>query len=824
MQRHFLQFVLFLLIFSFTATALGQGILVSDQELRLPRPGIIIIEPPYPPYPRPPRPPRPEPSSMLTYKISNIEVNAKLTDQVAEVVVSQSFVNTGNSQMEVSFVFPLPYEGAIDQLTLMVDGKELPGKLMAADKAREKYEEIVRKSKDPALLEWIGTGMFRTSVFPIPAGATRTVTLKYTQLCRNSNGMTDFQFPLSTAKYTAQAIEKIAFNVTIDSSSPIRNVYSPSQNVKIEKPTENSAKVTWTAENTVPSTDFRLMFDVGTEKLTTRVLSYRQDTNDEGFFLLLANPEIKKTEEKPLPKNVIFVLDNSGSMMGNKMDQARDALKFVMNNLREGDSFNIVVFNTRLELFKDAPQTFNDTTRKEALAFAEGVYASGGTNIDGAMKLAFEQVAKMPEKRPTYVLFLTDGCPTVGECNEMKIAENARKNNNTKARVFAFGVGYDLNSRLLDKLVRDSSGQSEFVLPEENIEERVSRLYNKLEAPVMTNVQLVFEPADDSEAKKNNSPMVNRVYPANGFDIFAGEQLVISGRYKYPGKGTLKVTGNVGENNTQEFTYPVELVASSSDSRYAFAEKLWAVRRIGEIIDQLDLQGKNQELLDELIQLSIKHGILTPYTSFLADEGADLHDQTANLMRVEHRTMALKTNIGSAGVHQRKMKGSFQNAQNYAMDADEGAMHAVMEAEAAPAVADVDSSNFRVQSAAPARKARANRGRSAGGARLAERAAAAPMAPAPMMAPSVSAQASQEKLNMSQNVRNIQNRTFFFKENQWVDSSLTEEQQKAKPQKIRQFSDEYFALIKANADIAPFMTFDEAVLLNVNGKPVLIEP
>ena len=821
MQRHFLQFVLFLLLISFTATALGQGILVSEQHMRLPRPGIIIIEPPYPPYPpgpRPPRPPRPEPAPVLTYKISNIEVNAKLTDQIAEVLVSQSFVNTGNSQMEVSFVFPLPYEGAIDQLTLMVDGKELPGKLMAADKAREKYEEIVRKSKDPALLEWIGTGMFRTSVFPIPAGATRTVTLKYTQLCRNSNGMTDFLFPLSTAKYTAQAIEKIAFNVTIDSSSPIRNVYSPSQDVKIEKPTEKSAKVTWTAENTVPSTDFRLMFDVGTEKLTTRVLSYRQDTNDEGFFLLLANPEIKKTEEKPLPKNVIFVLDNSGSMMGNKMDQARDALKFVMNNLREGDSFNIVVFNTRLELFKDAPQTFNDTTRKEALAFAEGVYASGGTNIDGAMKLAFEQIAKMPEKQPTYVLFLTDGCPTVGECNEMKIAENARKNNTTKARVFAFGVGYDLNSRLLDKLVRDSSGQSEFVLPEENIEERVSRLYNKLEAPVMTNVQLVFEPADDSEAKKNNSPMVNRVYPANGFDIFAGEQLVISGRYKYPGKGTLKVTGSVGENNTQEFTYPVELVASSSDSRYAFAEKLWAVRRIGEIIDQLDLQGKNQEMLDELIQLSIKHGILTPYTSFLADEGTDLHDQTANITRVERRTMALEKNVaGSAGVHQRKLKSSFQNAQRFAMDADEGAMNAVMAEEAAPAPA------FQADSSMPTRNART-------GGRRARMAAPAVMAahgmkmaaPAPM--PSGTAQASQEKQNMNQNVRNIQNRTFFFKENQWVDSSLTEEQQKAKPQKIRQFSDEYFALIKANADIAPFMTFDEAVLLNVNGKPVLIEP
>ena len=185
------------------ATASAQGLLVDvrpDHQIRLPRP-----------IPQP----RPVPSS---YKIAALEVNAKLTDQIARVQVSQTFENTGSTQLEVAFVFPLPYDGAIDQLTLLVDGKELEARLLTKEEARRRYEEIVRKNRDPALLEWVGTGMFQTSVFPIPPGAKRTVTLRYSQLCRQSHGLTDFQFPLSTAKYTAGPLEKLSFRLAIESS------------------------------------------------------------------------------------------------------------------------------------------------------------------------------------------------------------------------------------------------------------------------------------------------------------------------------------------------------------------------------------------------------------------------------------------------------------------------------------------------------------------------------------------------------------------------------------------------------------------------------
>jgi len=420
------------------AMAQAQGLLVvtaPDQHVRLPRP-IIIWPPPHPPHP--PRPiPRPRPTPPSSYKIQELDVNARLVDQVARVQVSQTFVNTGSRQMEVSFMFPLPYDGAIEQMTLLVDGKEYPAKLLDAKEARRLYEEIVRKNKDPALLEWMGTGLFRTSVFPVPPGATRTVSLRYSQMCRKQQGLTDFLFPLSTAKYTSDAVEQVNIRVTIESQDDIKNVYSPTHAVEIKRPDDRHATITFTSENEVPTSDFRLFYDVGKGKVSTRVLTYRPDAEEDGYFLLLASPKIKAPDEERPNKTVVFVVDRSGSMSGKKIEQARGALKYVLNNLRQGDLFNIVAYDSQVETFRPELQRFDEESRKAALGFIEGVYAGGSTNIDGALRAALGQLKD--SSRPSYVLFLTDGLPTAGETNEMKIVHGAKESNQVRARVFAFG-------------------------------------------------------------------------------------------------------------------------------------------------------------------------------------------------------------------------------------------------------------------------------------------------------------------------------------------------------------------------------------------------
>jgi len=777
--------LLALMVFILPAFARAQGLLIvtdPDQHVRLPRP--IIIYPPWPwPYPHPIPMPRPEPPP-VSYKIKELDIQARLIDQVAQVQVSQTFVNSGSRAMEVAFVFPLPYDGAVEAMTLLIDGKEYPAKLLDARQARRLYEEIVLKNRDPALLEWMGTGLFKTSVFPVPAGASRTVSLRYSQLCRKQEGLTDFLFPLSTVRYTSEAVEKVDIRVTIESQDEIKNVYSPTHAVEIKRPDQQHATVVFSSKNEVPSTDFRLFYDVGREKIATRVLSYRPEKEKEGFFLLLASPEIK-AEKMGIEKTVIFVIDRSGSMSGKKIEQVQAALKYVLNNLHQGDLFNIIAYDDRIESFRPELQRFDEDTRKAALGFVEGLYAGGSTNIDGALHAALGQL--QDSRRPAYIVFLTDGLPTAGETNEMKIVVNAKEQNKVHARIFAFGVGYDVNSRLLDKIVRENFGQSEFVRPDENIEDRVSRLYNRLESPVMTGVKLQFV-FDEMKAEEGN--LVNRVYPTGEMDLFAGEQLVLVGRYKKSGTAKVIVEGTIDQKQ-EKFDFPATFVEKSGDESFAFIEKLWAVRRVGEILDELDLKGKNDELVKELVELATRHGILTPYTSFMADENVNIRDLAGNATRADRRLGALDVSAGRAGFAQRAMKGNLQRVAQLPAMSSGGAFNA-------PAREMSDALMTLSSPPASASGGAANMG--------------------------FADDANKELADVGRNIRYVGNRTFYQRGGRWVDSLVTS-QQEANAKQIKQFSDEYFALARRyGRTLAQYMIFDEPVLLNLEDQAYMIEP
>jgi Ca-activated chloride channel family protein len=758
-----------------------------QQAVRLPRPIIIYPHRPFLP-----------PETPGWYKIAELEVHARLIDQVAQVQVSQSFVNSGGRTMEVSFVFPLPYDGAVEQMTLLVDGREYPAKLLGAEEARRMYEEIVRKNRDPALLEWMGTGLFKTSVFPVPPGAKRTVTLRYSQLCRQTDGLTDFLFPLSTAKYTSHPVERVAIHVSIESRQDIKNVYSPSHGVEIHRSDDRHATVSYQARDEVPGSDFRLLYDVGQGRVSTRVLSYRPTESDDGYFLLLASPKIKPPAGEPPRKTVVFVMDRSGSMSGKKIEQVRSGLRFMLGRLHRGDLFNIIVYDNQVETFRPELQRFDDQSRRAAEGFIDEVYAGGSTDIDAALRTALGQL--QDSTTPSYVIFLTDGQPTTGVTNEAQIVVNSQQANRVRARLFAFGVGYDVNSRLLDRLVRANYGQSEYVRPDEDIEDRVSRLYRRIESPVMTDVKIDFS-LDESRAAQQRA--VNRVYPRQSFDLFAGEQLVVVGRYKHPGAAKVTVRGMVG-GKEQSLDFPAELVRHSADESRAFVEKLWAVRRIGEILDEIDLKGRNEELIKELVELSTRHGILTPYTSFLADESTRISDLSANARTAGTRLRALDAADGSSGFVQRAMKGSMQNAgqaQLGGMGGYGGGRFAPV-AGPLPAAASSPGSPHSY----PAR-ADSSAGGFGGGSQA-----------------SSLASADREAEQAQQTVRNVGNRAFYRRSGQWVDSTLNEKQQ-SHPQRIKQFSDQYFALAhRYGRQLSQYLVFDEPVVLNVEGQAYLIEP
>ncbi len=783
-----------------TASVFAQGVLImeSKEAVRLPQMEVAILPHPHPM-------PRPTPGS---YKVQGLDVRADVKDQVAQVQVSQTFVNTGAGQVEASFVFPLPDEGAVESMTFMVDGKEYAGKLMDAKEARRIYEEIVRKNRDPALLEWIGSGMFKTSVFPIPPGALRTVLIRYSQLCRQRDGLTDFVFPLSVARFTSEPLEKIAVTVNVESAEPIKNIYSPSHDVKLKRTGEGRATVTYEAKNTTPSTDFRLLFDAGQGGVSARTLSYRpikldgvagsSDRENDGFFMSLVAPQMPKTDAEVAPKNVIFVIDRSGSMGGKKIEQVKAALKNMINRLRPKDTFNVIAFDDVILTFKPTPQAFSEETRDAALGFVENMFARGSTAIDAALSAAFEQAAiswsSSVPLPPSYVLFLTDGLPTAGETNENRIVDRAKSLNKMHARLMVFGVGYDVNSRLLDKLARENYGLTEYVRPDEDIELRVNRLYARIESPVLTGAtcRFVFEGMTPAEGDA-----VSRVYPSGEFDLFAGEQVVFVGRYKKSGPGKLVIEGTLGSAKTK-YEFPVNFAEKSADSSCAFVEKLWAVRRVGEILDQIDLKGKNEELVRELVELATRHGIVTPYTSFMADDRTSLTDLRANAAHASERLDAFAATDGKSGFAQRNIKQSLQLAKNYdaPMQTNEKSFAEVSDGAFPALQSPTDGLGFGVG------------GRTASGA-----------------VAGTGLKAAKREFDQSQNaIRQIGLKTFYNREGVWTDPSVTPEQKK-QARRVKQFSDEYFKLVdRAGRDLAQYLAVSEPVLFNAEGETYFVEP
>lgn len=627
----------------------AQGVLMSNEDHLLPR-----IQH------RHHVPTRP----VFNYRIKSLDISSKIENQIAQTQVSQTFVNMGQSQIEASFVFPIPYEGAVDSMTFLVDGKEYPAKLLRNKEARKIYEGYVRRNQDPALLEWVGQGMFKTSVFPIPPGAERTVQLTYTQLVRQDMAVNDYLVPLTTAKYSTTPIEHFSLRCVIHSKEKLKSIYSPTHSdLEINRTNDNTAIVQIKRTQFRALSDIRILYTETDRSLAANLMTYWPSDARHGYFTLLVTPEIKPTSaESHEPKTVLFVLDRSGSMSGKKIEQAREAAKFILNNLRDGDRFNIVTYASNVNSFAPELQVIDSQNRKAALDFVEGIFSSGGTNIDAALKTSFKMLKN--DAGPKYILFLTDGLPTEGETNEMKVAENARRLNTHNARLINFGVGFDVNSRLLDRMARDHQGQSQYVRPDENLEEHVSSLYAKIAAPVLTDVSVKVT-FNDMETNGH----INRYYPNDNFDLFAGQQLVLVGRYQASGKARLSITGKIGDQE-KVFEYDVNFRPQTDENSFGFCAKLWATRRIGEIIDLIDLQGKNSEWVEELVRLSTRHGIVTPYTSYLADDLAhpgDLSNLDSSIEQTESSLEMLEEESGASGFALRGYKGQLKTADSAAL-------------------------------------------------------------------------------------------------------------------------------------------------------------
>jgi Ca-activated chloride channel family protein len=556
--------------------------------------GVVIVDPP------PGVPPAEVPNLVIEYH----RVEVEITDQVATTEVDQVFLNDTQYDLQGIYIFPLPEEAAISEFAMYVDGDRWEGEILPRDEARAIYEEIVRRSLDPALLEYVGRDTFKASIFPIEPGDDRRVELAYTQILENEGGLVKYVYPLDTERFSARPLEEVIISVRVESDQPIRAIYSPSHDVAVDRVDEHTVNVSFEASNVLPDRDFELYYTLSDDEFGLNLLSYRE-SGEDGFFLLLVAPQVDVDEGEVVAKDVVFVLDTSGSMAGEKIEQAKDALEYILDSLNPEDRFNIVAFSTGVRVYAREPEPA--TAADEAWRFIDDLRAVGGTNIDLALA---EALAMADGERPQIIIFLTDGLPTEGVTEADRIIANVSRQVSENVRVFTFGVGDDVNTFLLDTIAQDNRGASSYVRPYESIEEEVSTFYAKISMPLLADIELDF-----------GDLRVEETYPYPLPDLFAGTQLVVVGRYREGGRTDVILSGQVNGEG-QEFVY--ENLSFSDRGGDEFIPRLWATRKIGYLLNEIRLHGEGRELIDEIVDLSVRYGIMTPYTSFLVEEEQDI--------------------------------------------------------------------------------------------------------------------------------------------------------------------------------------------------------
>ena len=591
-------------------------------------------------------PVRPVPPTNITGRIERLRstVQVSVSGRVARVTVEEWFRNNGPVMDEGMYHFPLPGEAVFSSYSLWQGDQELRGEAMDATQARSIYEAIVRQKRDPALIELAGQGLIRARVFPIGPGETRKITLKYTQLLDRAGDAWRFRYLGDRNRQSAPR----SFRMEVDSAGRFGEPYSPTHQVQVSR-RDNRLEITLgdgAPGGAGGGGDFELLLPLS-RGLVGLSLVPHHPAGEDGYFMLLLAPGT--SDAAALRRDLVAVIDVSGSMSGEKIAQARSALIQLLASLREGDRFRLVAFSGGVRRYSQEWTAATPQGRRDAEAWVRSLDAEGGTNIAGALTEAFAQPPA--EQALGVVVFLTDGQASAGETDPERIAERAEQGRG-RFRVFSFGIGDDVNTYLLDRLTERARGTTEYVRPGENIERAVGSLAAKVASPVLTDVTLSGAGVELYDVQPGNMP-----------DLFAGDEMVVFGRYRGVGSGEWSVTVQGRRNGRQEeFRTPVS--NRTADARYI--EQLWASRKAGALSREIRLRGQTRETMDALKQLALRYGILTEYTSYLVQEPTVALRGAAEDRLMRTPASAPANQAGAAAVGQATREKSMRDAESVA--------------------------------------------------------------------------------------------------------------------------------------------------------------
>ena len=564
-------------------------------------------------------------------EVSEVDVRVAIAEQVATTTMDFNLSNTSERQLEAQMLVPVPDGAVLRGFVFQGPGAEPTAELLDREEARRIYDEIVSRVRDPALLEFLGCNLVRSSVFPVEPRAGQRIRIIYEQLLPRDGDRIDFVLP-RTESVDYRVPWRISVRIT--SKSPIATVYSPSHRIETVRHGQGAVSACVTADAITEPGPFRLSCLLQRSDMTASLLAYPDARVGGGYFLLLAGAPSLPVNGEPMKREVILVLDRSGSMAGEKLEQVRAAALQVLEGLDEGEGFNIIVYNEAVETFAPEPVLKNDESMRSARAYLRGLRVRGGTNIHDALQEALRM--KSTAGFLPLVLFLTDGLPTVGQTSEKAIRDIAVSGNSHDRRVFAFGVGVDVNTPLLDRMAIETRATSTYVLPREDVEAKVAQVFDRLSGPVLAEPRL--------RATHHNATSgpgrVRELLPSRLPDIFAGDQVVVLGQYCGNEPLAFELRGARG-GKERAFRFQFDL--DGATTKNAFVPRLWASRKIAVLTDAIRDLGADygidsvesaddprmKELVDEIVRLSKEFGILTEYTAFLAREGTDLWSNAA---------------------------------------------------------------------------------------------------------------------------------------------------------------------------------------------------
>ncbi|HEX7177410.1 MAG TPA: VIT and VWA domain-containing protein [Pyrinomonadaceae bacterium] len=727
-------------------TARAQGIIV-------PRPCV-----------RCPRPPRPIPQLPPALPVKSIKIDTKVAAQVATTHVEQVFRNDTDATLEGTYFFPIPESASISEFAIWDGDQRLVGEVRSREEARRIYDEIVRSQRDPGLLEYAGRDLFQASIFPIPPHSDKKLELTYTQVLKADSGTVSYRYPLGTGRNASAVVGAVSGRVELQGREPLRNIYSPTHDIDISRgQEERRAVVSFESKVGQEPQDFQLFYTLTNADFGLTLLTHREP-GKHGYFLLTISPKDKLREEEYAAKDIVFVLDTSGSMAAEgKMEKARAALLFGVRSLRDGDRFNVINFAGEEHLMSGGLIAADGAGRARGEEFVKALRPLGGTNINAALLAGMRQFEQ--SERPRMLVFMTDGLPTVGETNAQRIVDNARQARVAGLRVFTFGVGYDVNTPLLDKIAAENGGVADYIDPKEDIEVKVSNFFSKVSHPVLTAMHLEMGGVE-----------TDLVYPREMPDLFRGAQVTIIGRYRNSSDvrgAVLRLTGRAGNESR---AYPYEKLNFPSESAdNDFLPRLWATRRVGWLMEQVRTNGESQELRDEIVDLGTRYGIVTPYTSYLALESSEATRFITSNTAPDNRPMTTTGGRGSGALARGEAS---KRSPASPMSAKDGAARAISGADAVR-----ESRRARTQQEA---------------VRLDDD------------------ESIRTENDPRSSRRRVGSKTFYLRDGVWLDAEFKEDARL--PETALIFGDEeYFALIKREPQLARFFALGERVVVVFKG-------